>query len=95
MVRRNAVWNSRLYRLLLNLYPADFRETYGDAMVCVFEETLANAYAQAGKTASSQRGLLSWRIFFPRRWPNGLRISQRVSQSNAKAPWALRSEFTL
>jgi hypothetical protein len=48
MVWRNAVWNSRVYRLLLNLYPADFRETYGDAMVCVFEETLANAYAQAG-----------------------------------------------
>jgi hypothetical protein len=39
---------TRLYGILLHLYPSDFRQAYGDAMTCVFNESLSDAVAQSG-----------------------------------------------
>lgn len=38
----------RLYGILLHLYPADFRQAYADAMTCIFEESLGDAFAKSG-----------------------------------------------
>ena len=44
---RNAGW-LRLYGILLRLYPLEFRQAYGEAMACIFEESLAEARLQSG-----------------------------------------------
>jgi hypothetical protein len=48
MTRGKAMLGIRLYGVLLKSYPIEFRQAYGDAMVCVFEESLADARARSG-----------------------------------------------
>lgn len=47
-MRQNTAIAPRIYNALLYLYPADFREAYGAAMTCIFEESLSDAFAQSG-----------------------------------------------
>lgn len=42
----------QIYRLILRLYPASFREAYGEEMLGVFQEALDEA-----KTPGKSRGL--------------------------------------
>ena len=47
-MRQNTEIATRIYDALLYLYPADFRESYGAAMSCIFEESLSDAFAESG-----------------------------------------------
>ena len=48
MAYQNLRFAARLYGVLLRLYPADFRQSYGDAMACIFEESLSQTFANSG-----------------------------------------------
>ncbi len=48
-MRGQAILGARLYGILLKSYPMEFRQAYGDAMVSVFEESLAEARARSGR----------------------------------------------
>ncbi len=39
----------RLYRMLLKLYPANFRSEYGDEMLCVFRDSCRERYRTSGR----------------------------------------------
>jgi hypothetical protein len=49
LAHQNARFAARLYEVLLHLYPADFRQSYGEAMTCIFEESLRDASAKSGR----------------------------------------------
>jgi hypothetical protein len=56
-MRQNTAIATRIYNALLYLYPADFREAYGAAMTCIFEESLSDAFAQSGPAGALKLGL--------------------------------------
>jgi hypothetical protein len=46
--RERAVPGTDVYRVLLMCFPGEFRQAYGDSMIYVFEEGLANAVTRSG-----------------------------------------------
>jgi hypothetical protein len=51
LMRQNTAFATRLYGILLHLYPSDFRQAYGDVMTGVFEESMSDAHAHGGTAA--------------------------------------------
>lgn len=47
-MRTNSAIATRVYQALLYLYPLEFRQAYGEAMTCVFEESLSDVSAKSG-----------------------------------------------
>ena len=47
----------QIYRLLLRLYPASFREAYGEEMLGVFQEALDEAKTQGSPAVYQNPGI--------------------------------------
>lgn len=81
MSARVLVWSDRLFRLVLQAYPASFRERFGTEMACVFQALCQSTYAASGAPGVVRlwlptlwdglraAGLQWWRWFLRRRLP--------------------------
>jgi hypothetical protein len=60
MTYRSGPFTVRIYAILLNFYPTDFRHKYGDEMLSIFEESCRDAASQSDITGVASLCLMTF-----------------------------------